>query len=73
VVVSRTLAGLTTQASLDAGTLFPPLSEIRQVSHAIAVEVARLAFQTGLATEKAPDDLAAHVRRAMYEPQYASS
>jgi malate dehydrogenase (oxaloacetate-decarboxylating)(NADP+) len=69
-VAARALAASTPQASLDAGTLFPPLTGIRTVSHAIGVEVARLAYRTGLAAAAEPDHLADHVRQAMYQPVY---
>lgn len=67
---ARSLAGQTSEASLSRGTLFPPLREIRDVSHAIAVEVARVAHEDGLATIPEPDDLAAHIRELMYDPTY---
>jgi malate dehydrogenase (oxaloacetate-decarboxylating)(NADP+) len=67
-----TLAGLTTEASLARGTLFPPLRDIRQVSHAIAVEVAEVAYRAGLASMPEPADLAGHIRESMYEPDYRS-
>ena len=57
-------------ASLAAGTLFPPLKDIRSVSHQIAVEVARVAYRDGLASVPEPADLAAQVWAAMYEPTY---
>ena len=71
-IAARTLASVTTEASLSAGTLFPPIHEIRAVSHRIAVAVARLAYQTGLAAKPEPEDLDAHVRWSMYEPVYAT-
>lgn len=68
---ARTLAQHTGQASLASGTLFPPLRDIREVSHAIAVEVARIAYRDGLASTPEPDDLAAHIRGSMYDPDYS--
>lgn len=71
---ARSLASATTKSSLDSGSLFPPLGEIREVSVAIAIAVATLAYEHGLATKPAPDDieLADHIRGQMYEPVYPS-
>ncbi|MDX1383621.1 MAG: NAD-dependent malic enzyme, partial [Thermoanaerobaculia bacterium] len=58
--------------SLASGCLFPPLTEIRQVSAAIATSVAELAYERRLARKPAPQGttLAEHVREQMYEPVY---
>ncbi|MBI4503350.1 MAG: NAD-dependent malic enzyme [Gemmatimonadetes bacterium] len=69
-VAARTLAAVTDQASLESGSVFPPLTGIRSYSHAIAVAVAEVAFRTGLTSRKKPKDLAGAVRAAMYEPTY---
>ena len=64
------LAHQVSQANLDAGTLYPPLSDIREVSLHIAVAVAEKAYATGLAQSKRPQDLTAHIKAMMYEPDY---
>ena len=64
------LAQQVSQANLDAGTLYPPLSDIRAVSLNIAVAVAEKAYETGLAQLKRPADLTAHIESLMYEPDY---
>jgi malate dehydrogenase (oxaloacetate-decarboxylating)(NADP+) len=71
---AKTLASTTSVESLSSGSLFPPLTQIRQVSAAIATAVAELAYEQGLATKQAPADmaLADHVREQMYEPVYPS-
>ncbi len=63
-----------TDGMFYSGSLFPPLTEIRQVSAAIATAVAELACERGLATKPIPTDmtLADHVRAQMYEPVYPS-
>jgi malate dehydrogenase (oxaloacetate-decarboxylating)(NADP+) len=71
-VAARTLAHMVTQADLDRGTVFPPLSAIREVSAAIATAVAQEAYDAGLATAPRPTDLAAHVQELMYQPTYRS-
>ena len=67
---AHTLAGLVPDASRAQGQLFPSLSEIRRVSLAIAVEVARVAYDEGLTRLPRPTDLADHVMRNMYDAQY---
>ena len=64
------LANQVSKANLDAGTLYPPLSDIREVSLHIAVAVAEKAYATGLAKLERPDDLEAHIKAMMYEPDY---
>lgn len=65
------LAHQVSQANLDAGTLYPPLSDIREVSLNIAVAVAEKAYETGLAGLKRPADLKAHIESLMYQPDYS--
>jgi malate dehydrogenase (oxaloacetate-decarboxylating)(NADP+) len=67
---AETVAGLVTDAALAEGRLFPPLSAIRDVSLAIAVEVARVAYQEGLARLPRPADLTGHIRQSMYDARY---
>jgi len=69
---ARTLAATLTEESLAQGLIYPPLASIREVSLGIAVAVARVAWQSGLATKPQPEDLTAHVRSLMYEPDYPS-
>lgn len=67
---ARTLAATVTEDDLAMGRIYPSLSRIREVSRAIAVEVARIAYDRGLARAPRPDDLDAAVAAAMYEPVY---
>jgi malate dehydrogenase (oxaloacetate-decarboxylating)(NADP+) len=69
---ARTLAATVTEESLEQGLTYPPLASIREVSLGIAVAVARVAWQSGLATKPQPTDSTAHVRSLMYEPNYPS-
>jgi malate dehydrogenase (oxaloacetate-decarboxylating)(NADP+) len=70
-VAARTLADLVTEADLAQGRIYPALTRIREVSAAIAVAVAEVAFARSLTDMPRPADLLAHVRAQMYEPVYA--
>lgn len=67
---ARTLAATVTEDDLAMGRIYPSLSRIREVSRAIAAEVARIAYDRGLARAPRPDDIDAAVAAAMYEPVY---
>ncbi len=69
-VAAKTLADLVTEDDLSQGRIYPSLKRIREVSAAIATEVANLAFQRGLTTISRPANLAAHVKAKMYDPTY---
>jgi malate dehydrogenase (oxaloacetate-decarboxylating)(NADP+) len=71
-VAARTLASKVTVDDLAIGRVYPSLSRIREVSHAIAIAVASVAFDRGLARCDRPADIAAAVTAAMYEPHYTS-
>jgi len=67
---ARTLADHVTQESLDQGCIYPPLTDIRRVSSAIALAVARVAYREGLAHVPEPDDLEGHIQAHVYDPDY---
>ena len=68
LAAARTLAGLVRQRDLDEGSLYPPLSEIRKISLAIAVSVATKAYELKLARAKRPKKLRRSIQKFMYEP-----
>jgi malate dehydrogenase (oxaloacetate-decarboxylating)(NADP+) len=57
---------------LRIGRIYPPLPRIREVSAVIAVAVAEVAYNRGLATKPKPDDLPGYIESLMYEPEYQS-
>lgn len=65
---ARALARLVRPRDLDAGTLYPPLRDIRTISLAIATAVASKAWSMGLARGRRPRDLRRAIRASMYEP-----
>jgi malate dehydrogenase (oxaloacetate-decarboxylating)(NADP+) len=70
MAAARTLAGIVKQEDLDQGSLYPPLSSIREVSAQIAAAVAGIAFREKLAGVPQPPDLLAWVKSRMYQPDY---
>ncbi len=71
-MAARALAREVTEGDLAQGSVFPPLSRVRQVSAAIAAAVAEVAYQRDLATKPRPADLLSYIKSLMYEPQYQS-
>lgn len=71
-VAARTLADMCTDDDLAMGRIYPSLSRIREVSQAIAIAVATLAWDQGLAQRERPSNIAEAVREAMYVPEYHS-
>jgi len=67
---AKTLAHMVTEEELAAGTIYPDLAKIRQISLAIAAAVARLAWEQGPAKYAEPKDIRQYVRDRMYHPNY---
>lgn len=70
LAAARRLAEEVTGEDLETGSLYPPLSRIREVSINIACEVADKAWQSGLAGNPRPDDLRADISGGMFEAVY---
>lgn len=70
LAAAAALANSVKPMHLERGALYPPLSEIRQVSLAIAAAVAETAYEEGVATYPKPDDLELHLADSMYDPTY---
>ncbi len=64
LTAARTLASLVSEEDLAAGSLYPRLRDIRQVSLAIATKVAEQAHALGLARRARPFDIEGYV----YDP-----
>jgi malate dehydrogenase (oxaloacetate-decarboxylating)(NADP+) len=67
---AKTLAHLVTDDEMAAGTIYPDLGKIRQISLAIASAVCMLAWEQGLARYAEPEDIREYVRACMYHPEY---
>lgn len=70
LAAARTLAQHVSYADVWQGRVYPPLTSIREVSVAIAVAVAEVAYKQGLAEEPRPDDLESYIKSIMYYPEY---
>jgi malate dehydrogenase (oxaloacetate-decarboxylating)(NADP+) len=70
LAAARALANRVGDEDLARGSVFPPLHRIRAISSAIAVAVAGVAYQRGLAHNPEPADLHACIEAAMYQPEY---
>ena len=69
---AHALAHQVSESDLEQGLIYPPLTDIREVSAAIAAAVAEVAYQRNLATQPRPADLLAHIEAQMYVPRYRS-
>ncbi len=72
LAAAQALAAQVRVDDLTQGSLYPPLSSVRDVSAQIGVAVAEVAFAQGHATIDRPLDLLAYVKRCMYTPEYAA-
>ena len=71
-VAAKTLAHEVSEDDLEQGRIYPPLSRIREVSSNIAVEVARVAYEQGIAQKPEPAEWTTFVKSQMWEPTYTS-
>jgi len=69
LTAARTLAGLVGEEEIRHGSLYPPLTDLRKISLAIAVSVAEKAYERGLARNERPGDLTKSISDAMYDPR----
>ena len=69
----QALAGLVTDGHLAEGRVYPPLSQIQDVSLAIAVDLAEYVYKEGLASAyPEPMDKEAFIRSFRYNTDYES-
>jgi malate dehydrogenase (oxaloacetate-decarboxylating)(NADP+) len=70
LAAAKKLADETTESDLACGSVYPPLTRIRAVSRAIAVAVAQVGINSGLATRDMGGDIDAFVGSQMFVPYY---
>jgi malate dehydrogenase (oxaloacetate-decarboxylating)(NADP+) len=71
MAAAHELAAQVKEQDLRQGSLYPPLSSIRDVSAHIAAATAAVAYRRGLTRGAQPANLLEAVRLQMYEPRYA--
>ncbi len=69
---AKVLAHQVSESDLERGLVYPPLTRIRKFSFAIALAVAEVAYNRGLAGKPKPDNLEAYIKSQIYEPNYVS-
>ncbi|HLG18451.1 MAG TPA: NAD-dependent malic enzyme [Bdellovibrionota bacterium] len=67
---AKTLAQHVSKEDLERGSIYPPLSKIREVSAAIAGAVMEIAHRRELAREPKPSDIPSFVQAKQYRPTY---
>lgn len=70
ISAAECLAACVEQTQIDAGCLYPPLTDIREVSAKIAVAVAKTAEKAGFLPAPLALDFADQVRAQQYDPKY---
>jgi len=70
LAAARTLAQMVSESDLAEGAIYPPLTDIRKVSLAIAVAVAEKAYEQNLASDPESADLQQSIAESMYDPTY---
>ena len=68
---AESLAAQVTEQDLEVNLIYPPIANIREASIEVAIRVAELIFDRGLARVDRPVDVAAFVRSKVYDPAYA--
>ncbi|HET9371024.1 MAG TPA: NAD-dependent malic enzyme [Vicinamibacterales bacterium] len=68
LTAARTLAGLVRDQDLDRGAIYPPLTDIRNISVAIATRLATRAYELGLARRRRPANIRRAITADLYRP-----
>ncbi len=67
---AESLAAQVTDQDLAVNLIYPPMSNIHDASVEVAIRVAELIFDRGLARVERPADIASFVRSKVYSPAY---
>jgi malate dehydrogenase (oxaloacetate-decarboxylating)(NADP+) len=70
LAAAKTLAAMVGKQELEVGALYPSLTQIRDISAAIAAAVWETAWSEGNAAQKVPDNPIQFVKEKMYFPDY---
>ena len=71
-IAAEVVANAVDKAELEAGTLFPRLTELRSITHGIASAVVREANRLGLGRPIPEDEVEQAVSAMMWDPDYPS-
>jgi malate dehydrogenase (oxaloacetate-decarboxylating) len=71
IAAARALGDISPALADPAGSLFPPIEKIREVSFQVAMAVGLEAQRAGLATKSSREELERVIRASMWEPRYA--
>ncbi|MFL5719059.1 MAG: oxaloacetate-decarboxylating malate dehydrogenase, partial [Chloroflexota bacterium] len=72
LLAARTLAAAVSDDRFERGGIYPPVDDLRDVTRAIAIAVAREAMEAGVAGVPAATDVDALVDGAMWWPEYVA-
>ena len=70
ITAAEAVAEQVTQEDFENGLIYPSVNNIVKVSVNVAVKIAEVIFESGLAGVEKPDDLRAFVKSKMYVPMY---
>lgn len=70
LAASYSLADQVSDEDLAMGSIYPPLTKIREVCALIACEVAKIAWEKGLTDREQPADIMGEIKKQMYQPVY---
>lgn len=73
LTAAQSLASQVSPAQLASGCLYPPLTEITEVSAHIAAAVAEEGYTLGVATAPKPDDMLQFIKAFQYKPYAGAS
>lgn len=70
ICAAKALAGLVSEDMLKSGLIYPPISEIRNVSVNVAIKIAEYIFDSGLAGINRPENIEKFIKSKVYFPDY---
>ncbi|MBL0109032.1 MAG: NAD-dependent malic enzyme [Ignavibacteria bacterium] len=70
ICAAKALAGLVSEEMLKSGLIYPPISEIRNVSVNVAIKIAEYIFDSGLAGINRPENIEKFIKSKVYFPEY---
>jgi malate dehydrogenase (oxaloacetate-decarboxylating) len=71
IAAAHALSACSPARQHSAASLYPAIEDVREVSRCVAITVAQAAQRAGLAVSCTPEEIAAHVSAAMWQPHYA--